>query len=935
MKRIYFIGLAAIALQTYSNARDVVYDEDVELTSEKNPPTGAKTFFENQRSLLSSTNESLQSNVALKELCSKSLRITADSLDAMKLDPETACLRVDAYEGANLPILIYEALLFILNGTDSTFDELREKIKNNQELERNLNFLLNYLEELKKYDHIDFDNEEYLALFQKIVEVFILLNSLTSADKQLENHYFRDFLRISQKFVSLVFARYNTEKMLNKMRKSLEGIQGVTANTSVSLSINAPLPISGTSVTVDAFASSNSYGSNGTSFYTFTSTNGVKGGLTFTVLLAKISAKGGIERAAAELFYSLEGYMDYLNTLSPVAINKIQAKSQGMTQALSERKTMQEREREALACNGMFERYLRLFRVIPKVGVFLTWIGITKAMTTSKTAETTILAEVLAAAVIPFSSIGVTLKGSKGVKIYCKDLPMICMVNNDFTIADGYQLEDLERLIGKIFDLSETIDDSNFLLGRLSEYVFALERMAIATSESEIEIYRKKKHSCEKQLSPKKIIGSYGRNGALKACILTAAILRKKLPNDHMQALRFKKIYELVCRLSLLGEFSKNKTGARKFFGYGESANVIEEAKAEISTLTLAFVVEIPQVGNVNVSIVRRTVEGSPFLQENGTYITVKFSLPIGSAGVVGMGILREKFGSVLAQAKAKKLPIVFEDFQDASKFFLAGGANAGAKAAGKVLAAVGSPLGASFYGSSDFTFVWRYVPPLPDALSPWPFSIQPKIVGNKKRRWVLDFVTVTTALNGGINTTSIVPVSLKFNASTGKLTKRTGPNTFHDLHSKFNALSIGTADSKSNATTAIDSLLSGQSGQMLKIFKNVGGMKENAAFELQTLYNDLQRAITNESEKKKCDAIFGNFIKACVNLSQNAPPDANPADSGENEINQLTNADNEAANQEELQTDQFKMAFELFKEILSLQYRRLFEPYYNGAFKY
>ncbi|MDR3180043.1 MAG: hypothetical protein LBT70_04050 [Holosporaceae bacterium] len=937
MKRTYLIGLATIALQAYLSANDTLYDKNTEPASQEDfSPSVAneETFLKQQKDILSSQKESFQSIYALKELCSKSLVITADSLEALKLDPETAYLKLDMYEGANLPTLISEALSYVLSRADPVFNELLDKIKNNQKLESNISNLLNYLKELKKYDHANFDDEAYLATFQKITNTFIILNSLMSSDNQLNEHYFCDFLKISQKFVSLAFVRYNTEKMLNLTRTYLDGIQGVTSNSSGSLSINIPLPISGASATIDAFASSNSYGSTGLSFYTVTSTKGVKAGLTFSVLVAKISAKGGAEKAAAELFYSLEAYMDYLNSLPPVSLNKAPAAIQGMTEALSDRKTMQEREREALACNGMFERYLRLFHAIPNTGVSLQWVDVTKATATDKTAETALSAELLASAAIPLSSLGITLKGSKGVKKYSKDLPMMSMVNDDFTIADGHQIEELKELIGKNFDLSETIGDSNFLLGRLNEYIFALERMAFTTSKSEKEAYRNKKHSCEKQLAPKKIIGSYGRNGVLKACMLTAAILRKKLPDNKVQALRFKKIHEQLHKLSLLSEFSRNETGFRKFFGFGKKTDIPLEAKADVSNLSATFTTAIPMVGNVNVSLTRKTVKGSPFLQENGKYITLKFSLPVGSAGVVGMRILREKFNSVLTRAKTKKSSIVMEDFLDMRKFFWASGANVGVNIAGKALAAAGSPLGASFYASSDFTFVWKYVPPLEDTLSPKPLPTQSKIVENKKGRWVLDFVVVATAFNGGINTTSIIPVSLKLNASLGKLSKRTGPNTFHDLFSKFNALSLGKADSQSNVTTAIDSLLAGQSGQILKIFKNVGGMKENAAFELQTLYNDLQQSITNESDKKKCKTLFEDFTKACVAISKNTPEDTNPTDSGESEVNQLTNADSETSNQEELKRAQFKNAFDLFREIAELQYTYSFKPYYNDTFK-
>ena len=249
-----------------------------------------------------------------------------------------------------------------------------------------------------------------------------------------QNAYFIDFIKLSQKFTNLAFVRHYTEKMLSKARTSLEGIQGVTSSTSASLSVNIPIPLPNSTVNLDLFATGSSYGSTGLSFYTVTKTKGAKAGLTFTLLPAKFSGKLSIERAAAELFYSLEAYMDYLNQVSSPDLNKFQAKIQGMKESMQQRENLQKMERELLALNGMFELYLKMFHVLPYSGVYLQWTDITKSQSTDRTKETILGAETAANLAIPLSSLGVTLKASTSLKKYSKDVPLLSMINPDCTL---------------------------------------------------------------------------------------------------------------------------------------------------------------------------------------------------------------------------------------------------------------------------------------------------------------------------------------------------------------------------------------------------------------------------------------------------------------------------------------------------------------------
>jgi hypothetical protein len=945
-KNLYAICTTAFCCFVFLN---VSGEGEVSLKSEEISSDEAVTPLEKQKNLLADYADKIGIGplLSLKKLTDKSLIVTSESLDSAKRNPDTALLRLDMYEGSNLAILISQSLDYIFDATDSSLAELLTQITDNKELNLAITHLRSSLTELAGYNHIDLENKEYSDSYTRVLTLFSDVIHIIEQDRRFADRgdYFVDFLKLSEKFIRLVFVRHNTEKMLSKIRASLEGIQSVTASTSAALSVDIPLPVPGLKVNLDAFASGSSYGSSGLSFYTVTKTKGAKAGITFSILPAKISGKVSLEQAASSLFYSLEAYMDFLNSSSSPSLNKLQSQMQGMKGAMQDRKDMQQKEKEALANNGMFERYLKLFRAMPPTGVSLIWIDITKAKSTDKAKETTVGAEIGANVTIPLSSLGITLKATSGIKKYTKESPMLSMINEDCTMVDGFDLEDLMKVIGAKNDQSETISDSNLLLGILNTYTFALERLAVSSSPDEIKAYEEKKHSSEKLLSPKTLFGSSGRAGALKASILTAAVLRKKAPNSPEQERRFKKIYEQLHKLSQLGEFSKNNSGIRKKLGYGEKASADIGVKAEINNLQAAFTAQAPYLGNISATVTRKTVEGSPLLQENGKYVTLKFSLPIGEAGVVGMGVLREKFKSVFA---TPSIPVNLGDLKEISKAFGSSTLNVGGTFAGKALTAIGSPVGVTFYGSSDFTFVWRYVGSLVDVSSHIPLPGQTEIIENKGGRWTLDFITVTTSMNAGINTSSsllaALPISLKLNASSGKLAKRTGSDTFHDLFSKVNALSLGKADSKSVESTAINSLLSGQSGQLLKIFKGIGSSNSNASFELQELYNELMNSISSESDKRKCTKLFGDFMTACNKLNASiADAGENNAESGESEVAELTgtadgarsSTDDKSSKKGEnyLNEEQFKTAFELFKNIADMQYIHVFKPHYDKAF--
>jgi hypothetical protein len=413
-----------------------------------------------------------------------------------------------------------------------------------------------------------------------------------------------------------------------------------------------------------------------------------------------------------------------------------------------------------------------------------------------------------------------------------------------------------------------------------------------------------------------------------KAGLVTGVMLRSTSLENPEVELRARKIYETSTKLALLGEFSKNKSGLRKAFNYGAKSEIESVAEASVNSQQGILTIQVPFLGNASASVTKTVIKGSPHLEENVKTLAIKFSLPIGEAGVFGMGIVREKFKSVFASGE--NFPINKGDVEAVLKAMTATAVGQGLK---KGLSTIGSPI--SCYGSSDFTIQLVYVESIEDDSKIVPLPGR-DLVRNDAGRYVMDFFAISSALNAGVDTSKIpagdLPLAFKHLSTVSTVTKRTGPNTFHDILSKFNALMLGKKDSKSEQTTAVDSLLRGQSGQLFKLFNHIKDPQSNASFELQMLYNKIYPASGNNlAEQQALTNLFEDFIRQCEML-QGATTEEDDAPLDEIEI--LTSSNGEPPAPEPAdRIKQYNAAAILFRRMLDIQHERVFLPHYNSAF--
>jgi hypothetical protein len=152
-----------------------------------------------------------------------------------------------------------------------------------------------------------------------------------------------------------------------------------------------------------------------------------------------------------------------------------------------------------------------------------------------------------------------------------------------------------------------------------------LQKQLKSLTESRKEL-KARKHKCEEQLSPEK-----GRIGVFKSCIVTAAKIREQAKTEPDNP-SFRRMFQELETLESLLEFSKDEQS--------RSGTSMQKANSH------AFDGEISgtfKAGNASVTFQGNDRSGSPFQNENGTFMSVSLSVAsdtvaklIEGGGVVG-----------------------------------------------------------------------------------------------------------------------------------------------------------------------------------------------------------------------------------------------------------------------------------------------------------
>ncbi|MDR2766158.1 MAG: hypothetical protein LBB63_01695 [Holosporaceae bacterium] len=827
----------------------------------------------------------------LERVTKQGISVTADTLEDFTTNPAGAIVRIDLFDGVNLFVLMRDFVNTILDDNGETGRKLTAEIGRSDRLPQLLRRLRDSLSTLSSFGYACFEDEGFSAAYSSTLETMAGIITLIQEERIAEGiDYFREFFRLGIKLVQLALVRHNTQKIFSQTRVALEGIQGKTATNSANLSISIPLPVPGLSANIDS-GISESWGANALSFYTLSKSVSAKGGVTIgfdvAAAKAKLSGKVGVDTTINEIFYSLEGLIDHLMT-SNSRLDKRYFSN--FKEAVGERKNLQEKEKEIQKATTSFVFHLKAVGIMPQ-NIVVRLTDITKSASTDHSAEIGGLTEGSADMAV---SVGVgdlganlVLKASKSRKIYSKNLPILYLINSDCSIGGGVDFSEAKKIIGEEFDNQNynSVIDLKLLLMDLTSYIIVLDNLAKeGLSKSNQKAFADKKHALEARWSPKKTFGSYGRDGMLRSFMLTALRLSQEADRDYDIIRR--KIYEQLCVLAKFGEFSRNKTGIRKAISYGNDSSVSEYANADVTTGIVTLKVTLPLLGNSVVSLTRQTVTGSPFLEENCHSLAVKITAPISSGAVLGIGAVKKVLGRFTKEA-SKKGP-AFKDFVDvANALCLDAGSRVATKLAGELVkqTPLNKVAGLSMSATTDVKIVfvktdkvkdYSDVVPLPDV----------ELV-KKDGKWIMDSVIIckNKTLEAKLNApSSLTPVGVGLNNSIlrGELLKVV--RSLHDLKSKYNALSLGICDNKTGESTAIKSLMKGQSTALFWIFRSVatGGA---AAFELQQIFDELSKALSEKSkDTSNLRGLFTKLIDNCRALKtiDVAPAGREPSTSSE-----------------------------------------------------
>ncbi|MDR0968190.1 MAG: hypothetical protein LBL99_00970 [Holosporaceae bacterium] len=912
------------------------------------------SYLASQEEVLKMIPDRVRAKQILADLFSRRIALKDALLKKVGEDPQNTPIEVDLFFGSNMPIMFSNAIDYItdVENTDRNFD-LPNLIAKNAALRQKLETLRNSLQKLSSLAQADFSDEHFSATYEDATHDFLDVLATAAEDSSFgERHYFVRFLNAAQKAFELVWTRHCAEEALAQAREALEKeATGSVGSKTISVSVNIPTPMPSASVSLEASKSESYTGNSSFSFFTTSSGKRGKAGIKFDFSFGKATATAGIEQISSNIFYSLEQVIDAYNSAALSKFQKAQFKK--MKTVAKGRKDLQQREKELLVRMEELEGLLNIFKVLPN-GVKLNWVDVTKSRAVDKSKETNVFGEISAAASAYLADLGITLKTSSGVKTYSKESALLSLINEDCS-PNGIDSAAVVKIIGKEFDFSQKLPDPGLLVGHLEAYVGVLVDLANADSDDERKALTEKKHTYEGLLCPKKTFGSYGRVGVLRTCVATAAVLRER-DITNARASAFKRIHIALDRLAKLKEFSKNESGIRKKAGYGAKDSTASSVRATVDSLSALAVLSIIRIGDIEAFLEKRFIKGSPLKDENGKYITIKFSLPLSSVGAVGMKLMRDKLGSVLQKASANQdLGADLKDFDAVCGSMSAFEAEEKAakksrkkeKAAKKednaniaksvvvdaagialqsgVAAATGGAVDVKFYGSSSFEFVFRRVDPPRHYSKVLP--LPGEILARKERgAWILDNVSISNTIESGIGAPASLPISPSIKSSFGKVMKKIGGDSLHAMISKSDALMMGQEDDKT-ANTAYAALRDAQSEQLLKIFRNINRPNSNARFELQTLYNEIA-ANASASDQRSCDQSFRKFLDACRRLDESAI-DVTVDDSDL----LLTDSPDSPTAAAPTNARAIKTAMDSFDEIVRLNFKHNFKPNYDRAF--
>jgi hypothetical protein len=745
--------------------------------------------------------------------------------------------------------------------------------------------------------------ERCVVLVREIRGLVSLLEGLP----EMQNSNLSKFANFSADILQFNLALDTATKALESALPQIKAAQAKTASTAGSVEVNIPVtPV--LTATAKVSGQQKSFGATGSSLYQKRTSKGFTLGLSAGVTVAKITIDFTAESATNDISYSLlAAAMQFFESGEGSIVGKVFNKLNGLSAAASTFHNFEGFHKEVLRIIGLFGTQLVELHVVPSTVSVIVPSATEVAGLKSKSKAGSIGVAANVSAVLAKAGISLRI-GQERIR-YNKESRILRWFSRDFSpvggdaataiAAIGAKYDQLARLLTGNAPRTRVRNEQVYeetaatnpqiaellvtLESKTKEYVEILDQLAnektLKLSKAQVKGLANGKHQFESWLNPsqssllKRVAtggADAGRAGVLKALAATVCSLRDRMSFELVAQYRalFINLYNLSMRLEQELNFSKNTKGVRKFFGYGGDGKSKQVAKAKVTSYTFSgsvtpMALPVPEVGDkilspgtVTFALTYKKTEGDPIPFQNVPSITLTITSTNGLVGIAVFEAITRIFRGLGSAASGADMTRILDDIAGCL----------GTNFVGSGLASLNLPFTAGVGQLANFTIVFYGQPTIAPEIRELIDHEQPGRWNNDVSRFNWAFLALTQSKNVSVGASAGL-VKGSVSTSLGSVTKRTGSNTFLDMHTKYFAYELGARDGRSEADSLQKGLVVGQGPQLTQQCINVakGNNARNEflwawAQTAQTLgcsMNDPRVAVFSEFENK-CEGVKG-----------------------------------------------------------------------------
>lgn len=806
-----------------------------------------------------------------------------------KENASEADIKLNLFENDNLDVALKEGLSFILNDKSGPYIDdkktLNECILNNTLLKECIESTEKYLKANQNENNRKIEILKRLNSLKKLMEI----------DEQIpDTNVFYRFISSVKDAYQVLISRKLADEILEKNRDKVESKLG-TESANASASISTQGNIDGLTFGL-SIGNSNSESSTENSFYRIdNSTNiGASIGASLKGYLGA-DLTSDLQFTRSLIFLSLEQFLD--TNYKDGKITSIELRSPEIKEILKSRKDMQEKEKKLLSnMKTSLEWYLKSSEIVLQKTNF-KWPSITSAKdSVSKEHEVkgtlglNLYAKCLASlgftvstdsgvvfTSVPHSYLGLIdeeclpsdyvksssdivkfLKQTKNKKLNEIKSNLEKYLNEDGTFRGGISEE--EKVLSIIL--------SN-LIGDIRHYNSAISILADETLPKEDRKNAKKiKHKIESDwLTSNELLKlNNSRLEILKSIIAISSYLRQ-YANTENEIKLFRQLYSEIEYLSKMQIFSESK---RK-----QSANFTTEREKIFNSLNGNVKLDLPLVGTSFVDVsYSDTLSDANF--DTSKDLTIQIQLPIINEKVVGTEVVKQKMQEYLekisenpkldpkaVEVLRKVISVIEKNYDSILKDL-------------GIERIITVPLVFSVNNYLNLNLFLTKVDATKetDKENLKALPEQNETIIKLDDEWVLKLVKRVDSGFAKLNLNAADVAKVNASARVGRASSVIGTDTFSFITKRYNVFEAGLNDKLNNKENNLwDQFKKNQEIGIKEMLINISEKNKNIRYELQEMYNDIMKNISNDSKLKvskknslldKVDKEFIEFINAC-----------------------------------------------------------------------